>query len=608
MTAGEKRFAKRLKDLLPDDCLCWYDIPVGSRRKRPDFIVLLPEHGLLVLEVKDWKPKTIKEVDPQQITISTHNGEKVVDHPLEQARKYIFPVTKILEADDKLKQVKARHKGKLCFPYGYGAVLTNITRLQLHKMLDDEERDRVLPDRYLICKDEMTESVVADDLQQRILAMFDYNFGKTLTKEQVDRIRWHLFPEIRVKHDQLELFSEKADDGTPVAGKSAISQLMPDMVRLMDIQQEQLARGLGEGHRVIHGVAGSGKTVILYHRCMYLAEFLKRPILVLCFNITLSKAIHTEIQRRVVGDKVEVLNFHSWCAQQLGKHNVKLIDGEEDEFSARQVESVIQAVEQGKIPKHQYGAVMIDEGHDFEPEWLKLVVQMTDAKNPSLLLLYDNAQSIYKCKSSLKFSLASVGIKAQGRTSILKINYRNTRQILEFAYQFAKQCFSAASENEDMPLLKPEMGGNEGDRPMVKNCPNVDVEIQYVLGLVQKWVKESKTLSDTAIIYANKPSGKQMAEILKEHQVPCQLLATQEGKKLYDPDGSIVIMPIPSSKGLEFERVIILDATHIIHRNRDDIMATVRLLYVAMTRARKQLFISYHQYNEIAEMLQQVQE
>ncbi len=40
-------------------------------------------------------------------------------------------------------------------------------------------------------------------------------------------------------------------------------------MRIMDIQQEQLARSLGDGHRVIHGVAGSGKTLILGYRCLH---------------------------------------------------------------------------------------------------------------------------------------------------------------------------------------------------------------------------------------------------------------------------------------------------------------------------------------------------
>jgi superfamily I DNA and RNA helicase len=36
----------------------------------------------------------------------------------------------------------------------------------------------------------------------------------------------------------------------------------------MDMEQEKLARNLGEGHRIIHGVAGSGKTLILAYRAM----------------------------------------------------------------------------------------------------------------------------------------------------------------------------------------------------------------------------------------------------------------------------------------------------------------------------------------------------
>ncbi|MEO1523281.1 MAG: nuclease-related domain-containing protein, partial [Cyanobacteria bacterium J06633_2] len=55
MTSGERRFAQRLEDKLEDDYLIWYDIPVGKQRSHPDFILLHPLRGLIVLEVKDWK-------------------------------------------------------------------------------------------------------------------------------------------------------------------------------------------------------------------------------------------------------------------------------------------------------------------------------------------------------------------------------------------------------------------------------------------------------------------------------------------------------------------------------------------------------------------------
>lgn len=37
MTSGEKRFARRLEALLEDDYLCWFDIPLGDKRRYPDF-------------------------------------------------------------------------------------------------------------------------------------------------------------------------------------------------------------------------------------------------------------------------------------------------------------------------------------------------------------------------------------------------------------------------------------------------------------------------------------------------------------------------------------------------------------------------------------------
>ena len=63
MTSGEKRLARRLESLLENDYLVWYDIPVGRKRRYPDFIILHPLRGLLFLEVKDWKPETLKKIN-----------------------------------------------------------------------------------------------------------------------------------------------------------------------------------------------------------------------------------------------------------------------------------------------------------------------------------------------------------------------------------------------------------------------------------------------------------------------------------------------------------------------------------------------------------------
>ena len=37
----------------------------------------------------------------------------------------------------------------------------------------------------------------------------------------------------------------------------------PDIVKVMDLQQQQLARSMGEGHRIIHGVAVTPSLTLL---------------------------------------------------------------------------------------------------------------------------------------------------------------------------------------------------------------------------------------------------------------------------------------------------------------------------------------------------------
>src|SRR4051812_41275623 len=102
MWPGERRFAQRLEAKLEEDYLCWYDVPIGAKNAHPDFIVLHPRRGLLVLEVKEWKPDTIQSMTRSDATILTPNGAKHVINPLEQARQYAHAVTNILEKDPQL--------------------------------------------------------------------------------------------------------------------------------------------------------------------------------------------------------------------------------------------------------------------------------------------------------------------------------------------------------------------------------------------------------------------------------------------------------------------------------------------------------------------------
>jgi len=51
------------------------------------------------------------------------------------------------------------------------------------------------------------------------------------------------------------------------------------------------------------------------------------------------------------------------------------------------VQAVLDAAERGLIPGGQYDAVLIDEAHDFEPQWLALAAKMVNPDNNALMIV-----------------------------------------------------------------------------------------------------------------------------------------------------------------------------------------------------------------------------
>jgi hypothetical protein len=573
MTSGERRVAERLEQKLDDDYLLWYDVPMGPRNTHPDFCVLHPRRGILVLEVKDWKLSTIQQADKQTWEIIPDGVPKTVANPLEQARQYAQTVVTALQRDKQLIQTEGAHAGKVAFPWSYGVVLTEITR----KQFEAAELHHAIEPHRVLCKDEMTESVDAEDLQSRLWDMFPYGMRGTLSLPQIDRVRWIMFPQVRVQTSG-DLF----DDNDAEAE-------LPDIMRVMDLQQEQLARSLGDGHRVIHGVAGSGKTMILGYRAEYLAKACtptSKPILILCFNEPLGVKLASVMDAKGLSDRVHTVHFHKWCRAQLVAYGQKL-PPQGPNFSDALVESVIRGVDRKQIPSGQYQAVMIDEGHDFAPEWLKLVTQMVDPTTNSLLVLYDDAQSIYERARTKQFSFKSVGIQAQGRTTILKINYRNTRQILHTASLVAADLLTADDKDDDgIPLLKPVSCGREGQAPVIIKLPTLRDEAFAIADHLASAHKEGFAWGDMAVLCADWKTMDMCASALAQHKLPHRV-RKRSGE--YQPGAdAIQVMTMKVSKGLEFPVVALPGVGHMPAAGEDEKEAA-RVFYVAATRATQRL-------------------
>lgn len=582
---GELRLAERLKDCLEDNAWVWHNIPVGPFGRHPDFVALHPQQGIVVLEVKDWRLDTIVNANSKQVELLTDRGNVSTANPFEQVRSYMFNVVNTLLRDPLLVNEGGSFKGKPVFSFGHGVAFSNITRKQFEQT---DLRD-VFPPERCIFRDEMAEKVDADAFRERVWRMVSPRIGPALSLPQIDRVRALLFPEIRVTQIALPF-----DD--PAKSSPADDRLLA----VMDMQQELLARSMGEGHRIVRGVAGSGKTLILAFRAEQIARSASRPVLLLSFANGISGRLENAMQDRGVEDKVVTSTFHSWCYKMLRTYGLPIpTEKEIPDFTERQaanVQAVLDAAERGLIPGGQYDAVLIDEAHDFEPQWLALAAKMVNPDTKALMIVYDDAQAIYKGRKRPVWK--QLGIEAAGRTTVLKVNYRNTAQILRFARKFAADVIGAPGvcAGDESAILMPEDGGREGVEPKVIKCVSYDGEAHAIA----EWLLGRKAAGyewgQMAVLYPRHFIGEKFEKILVKSGVPVDVAKDHHNRVQTERD-AVRFLSMHNAKGLEFPCVAIGGLGEL--KKPEDIEDDIRLTYVAITRATHEAFITYSNMSEL---------
>lgn len=601
--AGERRVLDQLRQCLDDQHIVWHDLPVGEAARQPDFIVLGPGLGLLLLEVKDWKLATIRQATPDRVELATASGPVMTAHPLRQVRDHAMALADLLQRDPALVHDDGLHRGRLALRYGWGAVMSNLRRAEVAAL---PGFDAVFPPARTLLRDDLDDSVDPEAFVQRLSGLFTVDLAQRLTPAQRERIRWHLFPELRLGAP------------APAPPPAEAPPEVPDLLQVMDLQQEQVARTLGDGHRVIHGVAGSGKTMILVHRARLLAREAEpaRPVLVLCYN----RALADRIEALVAPDeplraRLQVRTFHGWCAELARRHRIAVPaapEGQDDaDAPARLAQAVIAAADAGRVPLGGHHAVLIDEAHDFEDGWLRLAAAMTDPAARRLLVLYDDAQSIYQ-RLRRRFSFTSVGIQARGRTSVLRLNYRNTAEVLGLALRFARGLLpergrdrEAGRDDEDDRVtgVAPSSSGRRGPRPVLIRARSEHEEAELLAARIADAVVAGTPLGEIAVLCRTRSQMAPIAEALARRGLPLQSMGSAGFQHFDWSQAGIRLVTLHSAKGLEFAHVHVAGLQRLPWRD-ETLEDAVRLVYVAMTRATQSLVLSCCGPSPVVERLQ----
>ncbi len=212
--------------------------------------------------------------------------------------------------------------------------------------------------------------------------------------------------------------------------------LVPDIHSHIESQETVFKRHIGEHARIlmdlemrpfrlkITGSAGSGKS-------QFAREYFDRElnsnhnILMLCYNRPLSDQL-----RRSIGTAGRVNTFLGFCRDFI--HSV----GETIDFNCMSSDplfwkKIFDRIVSIEIPDQwKYDSLIIDEGQDFEQEWVE-IIQLFLQDNANILWLEDRDQNLYG-KSPIKLNGS---IDGQFVGYQYRVNYRSPELIARFIRQ-----------------------------------------------------------------------------------------------------------------------------------------------------------------------------
>ena len=227
-----------------------------------------------------------------------------------------------------------------------------------------------------------------------------------------------------------------------------------------------------------------------------------------------------------------------------------------------------------KIPVRH---IVIDEAQDFSAFQIDVIRRII--KDSSFTILGDLCQGIHSYRSLKSWEELIEGVFPDKRCEFLTLeqSYRTTIEIMDAANFIAK-----SMNIPGVPLAKPVI--RHGAKVKIVRHGNDDEEILSIRESIKAYAQKGMKL--IAVIGKTSEECEMLHYSLKKGIADISLITGAEGEY----GGGIMVVPAHLSKGLEFDAVIIADASSDKYHMGD---MDLKLLYVAMTRAMHILDIHY---------------
>jgi superfamily I DNA and RNA helicase len=207
------------------------------------------------------------------------------------------------------------------------------------------------------------------------------------------------------------------------------------LIQVTEEQCETLADLEVNRRMIVHGLAGTGKTILAQEFAKRLAAE-NRSVLLLFYNKGIAAKVRFAFDRK---SHVTVTTFSSFAKRLVEANDPdwwKAQTDKDDDFWQLALPSKLFEIPGDKQPT--FDAIIVDEGQDFKPEWYEYLQTLLKAgTQPRFCVFLDEHQDIFGHWDHFPCSPPPA-------RKLLSKNCRNTRSIVEFinqAYPIQMICF-----------------------------------------------------------------------------------------------------------------------------------------------------------------------
>ncbi|MEU4836857.1 UvrD-helicase domain-containing protein [Nocardia testacea] len=255
-----------------------------------------------------------------------------------------------------------------------------------------------------------------------------------------------------------------------------------------------------------------------------------------------------------------------------------------------------QILQGNRVKPYRY--IVVDEAQDLSPDQWRLLRAAVAEQPDDLFIAGDVHQRIYDNHVSLR----EVGINIAGRSRRLSINYRTTAEILGWSLGLIRH-EKIEDMNDGLDSLAGCRSEVHGDAPEVAGFSSEEAELDHIAETVRSWLHRGVNGDEIGIATRTRQFGERIERRLRTAQIQTGLLA-----KGATTPGAISIGTMHRMKGLEFRCLVVagvnsdsVPATAAVtsidedsHTHNLDILRERSLLFVACTRAREQLLVTWY--------------